>query len=97
MNILDNNPYEELRDEEFYRLVLDFCTFVCLVKNKKMNFPSIFVEILRDNDILDVYVKYCGCEDKREAILEFMKIDETIIRSKYVKKYINQNGNNQQG
>ena len=88
----EKSPADELQDEEYYDLIINFCSFVCLLKNKKMNFPSIFVEVIKNPVILHLYIDYCGFDDSREAMREFMKIDESIVRSKFLKKYINQNG-----
>ena len=88
---IEEPPTKEIESDEFYELVLNFCTFICLLKNKKMNFPSIFVEIIKDRDILTLYTEFCGFSDERDAVREFMEIDDSIIRSKYLKKFINQN------
>ena len=87
---IESSPLEEILDEEYHDMVLNFCTYVCILKNKKMNFPSIFVEILKDRDIYEVYLDFCGFDDEREGMREFMKIDDSIVRSKFLKKYINQ-------
>lgn len=88
----DKSPIDELQDEEYYNLIINFCSFVCILKNKKMNFPSIFVEVIRNPMILESYIDYCGFDCARDAMREFMKIDESIVKSKFLKKYINQNG-----
>lgn len=89
---VEDSPLETIQDDEFFNLILDFCTYVCIVKNKKMNFPSIFVEVLKDKKIYRLYLEYCGFEDEREAIKEFIKIDDSIARSKFLKKVLNKNG-----
>lgn len=86
---LEESPVNEIECDEYHELVLNFCTFLCILKNKKMNFPSIFVEILKDEGICELYVDFCGFSSKRDAIREFMKIDDSIVRSKFLKKYIN--------
>jgi hypothetical protein len=86
---IEASPVEDIEDEEFYGLLLDFSTYVCLKENKKMNFPSIFVAIISDEDILGCYMDFCGFDDKREALLAFMRVDDSVIRSKYLKKVIN--------
>jgi len=87
---IEDSPICQLERDEYYGLVLNFCSYVCMVKNKKMNFPSIFVEIIKNQDMLDLYCNFCGFSDERKAMLEFMQIDDSIIRSKFLKKYINQ-------
>ena len=87
---IEESPMCQVQKEEFYDLVLNFCTYVCMVRNKKMNFPSIFVEIIKSQDMIDLYCDFCGFSDEREALRAFMEIDDTIVRSKFLKKYINQ-------
>ena len=86
----EESPLHHIQDNEYYGLVLNFCTYMCMVKNKKMNFPSIFVEIIKNPDILSLYCDFCGFSDEREAVRAFMEIDDSIVRSKFLKKYINQ-------
>lgn len=88
---VEESPVRNMENDEFYELMLNFCTYVCMIKNKKMNFPSIFVEIIKNPDMVDLYCKFCGFSDQREALKAFMEVDDSIIRSKFLKKYINQN------
>lgn len=97
LEFVERSPLEELESREYYKLILTFCTYVCIIKNKKMNYPSIFVTVIEDDDILDAYIKFCGFEEEREAILEFMKFDESIIKSKFIKKVINNGGARRKG
>lgn len=85
----EKSPLDELELSEYNELVIKFCVLVCLIKNKKMNYPSIFVTIISDDDLMDLYVEFCGFSSKREAVLQFLRFDESIIKSKFLKKVIN--------
>lgn len=86
---VEKSPISDIEEEEFYSLLLNFCTYVCLKYNKKMNFPSIFVAIINNKDMLKCYMDFCGFNSEREALLAFMGVDDSIIKSKYLKKVIN--------
>jgi hypothetical protein len=86
---IEASPVKDIEDTEFYDLLLNFSTYVCLLNNKKMNFPSIFVAIITDADIKECYMEFCGFDDEREALLAFMQVDDSVVRSKFLKKVIN--------
>jgi len=79
----------ELELNEYNELVIKFCVLVCIIKNKKMNYPSIFVTIIGDDDLMELYLEFCGFSCEREGVLQFLKFDESIIKSKFLKKIIN--------
>lgn len=97
IDCVEKSPLEELESREYYDMILTFCTYVCMIKNKKMNYPSIFVTVIEDDTLLDAYIEFCGFDEEREAILEFMKFDESIIKSKFIKKVINNGGARRKG
>jgi hypothetical protein len=91
-DFFEKSPLDELESNEYNELVIKFCSLVCILKNKKMNYPSIFVTIISDNDLMQLYVDYCGFTCERDAVLQFLNFDESIIKSKFLKKVINRNG-----
>jgi hypothetical protein len=90
----EKSPLDELENIEYHDMILNFCSYVCILKNKKMNFPSIFVTVIEDKQLLQTYIEFCGFDDEREAILEFLRFDESIVKSKFLKKIINRSGKN---
>jgi|AntRauTorcE11898_2_1112593.scaffolds.fasta_scaffold104078_2 hypothetical protein len=88
-NLFEKSPLEELEFNEFHEMILKFCTYVCMLKNKKLNYPSIFVAIVEDKGLLELYTEFCGFDNTRDSILEFLKFDESITKSKFIKKVIN--------
>jgi len=87
-NYFENSPLEELQTVEYHKHILDFCSFVCMLYNKKMNFPSIFVMVIENEKLKRIYMDLCNFDCEREALMEFLKIDETIVKSKFVKRII---------
>jgi hypothetical protein len=88
-SFFEKSPLDELEYLEYHDMILNFCSYVCILKNKKMNFPSIFVTVIEDATLMQIYVDFCGFDDDREAVLEFLKFDESIVKSKFLKKVIN--------
>lgn len=85
----DNSPLDELEKEEYNNIALKYCSFICILTNKKMNFPSIFVQIMETPQYFDMYKKVCGFENDVDAVREFLYLDESIVKSKFLKKIIN--------
>lgn len=85
----DKSPLDILELEEYDKILLNYCSFICILQNKKMNMPSIFVTILDNEVYFEAYKQICGFDDDREAILSFLKYDYNIVKSKFLKKIIN--------
>lgn len=67
---------------------LCFCSFVCIAHNKKLNFANIFILILKDNSLRELYMKLCGFDSDFDAIKSFLDYDSALYKSKYIKKFL---------
>lgn len=82
-----NNTYQR----EYLHLFLGFCSYVCIVKNKKMNLPNIFLWLLREKELRDTFKMVCDVETDYDVLKCFLKHDPTLYRSKYIRNYIQAN------
>ena len=94
---MDDNPtdpigylYQQDLEHAFY----SFCSLVSMMNNKKMNIASIFIEVLTKKNLLDIYMKLCDHKTKYDAVRSFLTIEPTLQKSKYIKRYINKNVEN---
>ena len=54
-----------------------------------MNFPTVFLKILDNKRIRDIYIEVIGEDNEFGAISRFIETEPSITKSKYVTKYLN--------
>tara|TARA_R100000278_G_scaffold98764_2_gene75673 strand:+ start:468 stop:749 length:282 start_codon:yes stop_codon:yes gene_type:complete len=82
-------PFDEIQDDEFSKSFYSFCTYVTLVHDKKMNFATVFLKILENKTLRDMYVSIIDEENEFGAIQKFIHTEPSICKSKYVTKFLN--------
>ena len=87
----EENPIESLYREDLEHTYYSFCSLIAMSRNKKMNIASIFIEVLQDKNLLDIYRELCDHSTKYEAVRSFLTIEPSLQKSKYIKRYINKN------
>jgi|TARA_Y100000310_G_scaffold341610_2_gene441319 hypothetical protein len=78
-------------DEEFTDNLLKYCSLVCIINNKKFNLANIFILTLKNTYLREVYKTMCDIDSDYEAVLKFLEYDTTLHKSKYIKKFLNNN------
>lgn len=66
-----------------------FCSLIVLQQNKKMSYANVFLLILKDKKIRDLYKKIIDEEDDFLALKWFLAIEPNICKSKFISKYLN--------
>jgi hypothetical protein len=87
--IKGSDPVSRLYEQEFNNNLLSFCTFICLLFNKRMNLPNIFIVLLKHDDIRATFKKLIEIDNDYEVYKLFLEYDPSLYKSKYIKKYIN--------
>ena len=85
------DPIESIYDKEFRNLFIRFCALMCILSNKKLNLANIFLLILKDEDVRDLYMSMCEFSTEFEGLKCFLEYDSSLYKSKYIKKYLNAN------
>ena len=84
-NILESiksvDPFEQLYGHEFNHLFLSFCSLVCLMCGKKMNLANIFILLMKDENVRNIYKTLVECDDDYDALSSFLKYDPTLYLS----------------
>jgi len=92
---------ESIQSEyEAEHLFLSFCSFVTLMHTKKMNLANVFLILLQNKALRDLFKIYCDAETDFTAVQIFLKFDPSLYKSKYIMKYLNSKGsplNNDRG
>jgi len=82
-------PMSRIQDEENKDLFINFCTLINTISNKKINLANIFLLLLKEKKILELYLNVCEFDNEFEGLKYFLEFDSSIHKSKYVKKYLN--------
>ena len=82
-------PFDEMQDIEFNKSFYSFCTYVTLVYDKKMNFATVFLKILENKTLRDMFVSIIDEDNEFGAIQKFIHTEPSICKSKYVTKFLN--------
>ncbi len=86
---INKNPAQNIESNEFDHAFLTFCTFVSLLAGKKMNYPTVFLKILENRRLRDIYMELINEESEFAAISKFIETEPSITKSKYITKYLN--------
>ena len=86
---MSKNPAQNIEADEFTHAFLSFCTFVSLLNGKKMNYPTVFLKILENKRLRDIFVEVIGEDNEFGAIYKFIETEPSITKSKYVTKFLN--------
>ncbi len=83
------SPIAKIEDEEFRTLFIKFCSLINIISNRKINLANIFLLLLKEKKILELYMAVCEFDHEFEGLKYFLEYDSSIHKSKYVKKYLN--------
>lgn len=88
--IRNSDPLNKIYEEEFTGTMISFCTYICLLFNKRMNLPNIFITLLQYDDIRETFKELLEMDSDYEVYKLFLEYEPSLHKSKYIKKYINQ-------
>mgnify|MGYP000859370928 FL=1 len=92
-SISNTNPVDVAYEHEYTHLFLSFCSYVCVIKNKKLNLPNIFLFLLKEPPLREIFKMLCDVETDYDVLKCFLEFDPTLHRSKYIRNYLQQNPN----
>ena len=85
------DPVSTMYESESIRGFVSFCSFVCVIKNKKMNLPNIFLWLLKDKALRDTFKMLSDLDTDYEVLKYFLDHDPTLYKSKYIRNFLNEN------
>jgi|TARA_R100001530_G_C4207223_1_gene126377 hypothetical protein len=86
-------PSHSIQNKETEHLLLCFCTFCSLLKGKKLSYQNIFLLLLKEKRLRDLFKTLLTVETNYEMVKVFIDFDPLITKSKYVTKFLNNNKN----
>jgi hypothetical protein len=78
---------------EHDHLFLAFCSFVTLIHAKKLNLANVFLLVLQNKEIRELFKTYCDINSDFSAVQTFLSFDPSLHKSKYIMKYLNSTKN----
>ena len=78
-----------LIDYEQEHLFLAFCSYVTLIHAKKLNLANVFLMVLQNKSLRDLFKLYCDANSNFAVVQAFLSFDQNLHKSKYVMKYLN--------
>lgn len=86
---MNHDPSANLVDTESTHLFLCFCTFVMNLKGKKLSIQNVFIQTLSSDKLKTILKDILDLETDYELVKVFLDFDNTISKSKYVTKFLN--------
>ncbi len=87
----DINSSYTLCAKETEHLLLCFCTFCTLLKGKKLSYQNIFLLLLKEEKLRQLFKDLLTIETNYEMVRIFIQFDPLLVKSKYVTKFLNKN------
>lgn len=78
---------EDIYTEETRQIIINFCSYVSICANKKLNLPNIFILLLKDKRYLDCLKTLTDIECTYEVLRLFLDVDPSLHKSKYIKRF----------
>lgn len=83
------DPAEQINEYEQTHLFLSFCSLITLLNTKKLNLANVFILLLKNKNVRELFLKYCELKNDFSAIKFFLQFDSGLYKSKYVMKFLN--------
>ena len=89
--INNNDPVLQAYEKEYGHMFLAFCSFVCITKNKKMNLANIFLWLMREPELREIFKLLCDVETDYDVLKCFLEYEPSLHRSKYIRNFLQDN------
>jgi hypothetical protein len=83
------NPASNIIEDETEHILLCYCTFCTMTIGKKLSIQNIFLLTLKEERYKRLLKDLLDIENDFELVRIFLDYDDTIVKSKYVTKYVN--------
>jgi hypothetical protein len=81
-----NDPLKQVCTKEYILGVFRFGSFLSIVHNKRLNPAAIFVTILENKEIRDLFIEVTNSENAHEALLGLLQLYPPLLKSKNTKR-----------
>jgi len=81
-----NDPLKQVCTKEYILGVMKFGSFLSIIYNKRLNPSAVFVTILENKDIRDMFIEITNSENMHEALLGLLQLYPPLLKSKNTKR-----------
>jgi hypothetical protein len=81
-----NDPLFQLTSKEYIIGVLKFGSYLSILNNKKLNASGLFVQILQDKKLRDMFIAVTESENMKSALLGLLQLYPVLLKSKNTKR-----------
>lgn len=81
--------FSNIHREETDHLLKCFCSYICIVFNKKYNLANILLLYLQNKNVKGLFKAMLDIDDDVSAVKIFLEYDPSLCKSKYITKYLN--------
>lgn len=93
MKRTNTNPSNNLSNDEMEHIFLTCCSYTYIYFNKKINLPNIFLKVISNKHICDVFMKNMDFDTPFQVVQYFLSYDSTLYKSKYINMFLNNKKN----
>jgi hypothetical protein len=81
------NPSEEIYIQEFEMITLIFASYICILKNKKLNYLNFLKILIEDKKVRELYCKFLNEDSFQNVVRLYINstpnVYKKIFRSKF--------------
>jgi hypothetical protein len=81
-----NNPLSQICTKEYILGVFKFGSFLSILYNKKINPSALFVCVLENKEVRDLFVEITHSDSVHEALLGLLQLYPPLLKSKNTKR-----------
>ena len=81
-----NDPLDNICNKEFILNVMKFGSYLSIINNKRINASVLFISILENSKLRDIFMEITGAENVRDALLGVMEIYPVLVKSKNTRR-----------
>ncbi len=80
-------PVTEISNKDFEKCVLKFGTILQLIYNKNINPTFLFLTLLKDKNLQEIFKKISGISNIKEILKNILSLYPNLLKSKIVKEH----------
>jgi len=80
------NPLSQICTKEYILGVFKFGSYLSIIHNKRLNPSAIFVCVLENREIRDMFVEITHSDSVHEALLGLLQLYPSLLKSKNTKR-----------
>lgn len=81
-----NDPLSQICTKEYILSVFKFGSYLSILHNRRLNPAAVFVCILENKEIRDLFVEITHSESTHEALLGLLQLYPSLLKSKNTKR-----------